>query len=227
MKSVDLTAANASQAPARPAFPHVEYTRGALTRQELSDNPIEQFARWFADASGAGVLQPEAMSLSTVSPEGQPSLRTVLMKAFDERGFVFFTNLQSRKARELRQNPRVALMFPWLALERQVIVTGTTQRVSMTEAMKYFLSRSRGSRLSAWVSPQSRVIESRKALEMEWERMSHKFARGEVPLPSFWGGYRVTPVQIEFWQGRANRLHDRFLYTRTDDGRWTIEQLAP
>jgi pyridoxamine 5'-phosphate oxidase len=178
------------------------------------------------------------MSLATVSSDGQPSQRTVLLKRFDEHGFVFFTNLESRKARDIAGNPRVALMFAWLPLERQVIVEGSATRVSTAESLKYFLTRPRGSQIAAWISAQSNAISSRKVLEMEWERMSRKFANGDIPLPSFWGGYRVTPARVEFWQGCPNRLHDRFRYSRRreDEGKsggrnaaagWDIERLAP
>jgi pyridoxamine 5'-phosphate oxidase len=205
-----------------------DYGRADLARdQELSSDPIEQFRRWFQQACDARIVEPNAMSLSTISCDGQPSLRTVLLKSFDSRGFVFFTNLGSRKAREIGENPRVALLFAWLALERQVIVTGTAERISTAETLKYFLTRPRGSQIGAWVSNQSSVISSRRMLEMEWERMKEKFEHGEVPLPSFWGGYRVRPRQIEFWQGRTNRLHDRFLYSRCDEGPWKVERLAP
>ena len=205
----------------------VEYLQGELRREDLASDAIEQFAKWFGQATDAQVIQPNAMSLATVSAAGQPSLRTVLLKSYDAGGFVFFTNLESRKAREIAENPRVALLFAWLSPERQVIVTGTAQRVSTAEAMKYFLTRPRGSQIASWISRQSEAVSSRAVLEMEWDKMSRKFARGEVPLPSFWGGYRVTPQQIEFWQGRVNRLHDRFLYTRRADGSWTIGRLAP
>jgi pyridoxamine 5'-phosphate oxidase len=167
------------------------------------------------------------MSLATVGADGQPSLRTVLLKSYDPDGFVFFTNFHSRKAREIQQNARVSLLFPWLALERQVIVIGAAERISTAQSLRYFLTRPRGSQLAAWVSRQSNVITSRKLIEMEWERMKEKFAGGQVPLPDFWGGYRVRPREIEFWQGRENRLHDRYLYKRDDNGGWIIEQLAP
>jgi pyridoxamine 5'-phosphate oxidase len=204
-----------------------DYARGELRAEDLKSDPIEQFGLWFKQACDAGLLEPNAMSLSTVSGDGQPSLRTVLLKSFDARGFVFFTNLGSRKAREIAGNSRIALLFAWLPLERQVAVTGTAERISTAETLKYFLTRPRGSQIGAWVSNQSSVIASRKLLEMEWERMKEKFAHGDVPRPSFWGGYRVRPRQIEFWQGRRNRLHDRFVYTRQSDGSWTIERLAP
>jgi pyridoxamine 5'-phosphate oxidase len=227
---VNTTAGNSGSTPRAEidvAAMRADYARGELRAAELKSDPIEQFGMWFKQACDAELLEPNAMSLSTVSVDGQPSLRTVLLKSFDARGFVFFTNLESRKAREIAGNPRVALMFAWLGLERQVIVTGTAERISSGEALKYFLSRPRGSQIAAWVSNQSSVISSRKLLEMEWERMKEKFAHGHVPLPSFWGGYRVRPHKVEFWQGRANRLHDRLLYTRTGDNTWSIERLAP
>jgi pyridoxamine 5'-phosphate oxidase len=152
--------------------------------------------------------------------------RTVLLKQFDERGFVFFTNLESRKARHLAENPHAALLFPWVALERQILITGRVERVSVAEAAAYFVTRPVGSQLAAWASPQSTVLSSRGVLEAKWEEMKRKFADGKIPLPSFWGGYRVLPDLFEFWQGRASRMHDRFQYTRTDSA-WVIERLAP
>jgi pyridoxamine 5'-phosphate oxidase len=204
-----------------------EYKRGALDRDDLKPDPIEQFALWFEQARKAAVVEANAMSLATTSAEGQPSIRTVLLKNYDARGFVFYTNLESRKAREIAANPRVALLFPWIPLERQVIVTGVAERVSVVETLKYFLTRPRGSQISAWISNQSHVISSRQVLETEWEQMKRKFADGEVPLPSFWGGFRVKPQTIEFWQGRESRLHDRFFYTRQSDDTWSVERLAP
>ena len=223
-----MQAADANdQAALNLAKMRAEYTGGELRREDLRADPIDQFGAWFQQACDAGILEPNAMSLATASAEAQPSLRTVLLKGCDARGFVFFTNFESRKARELAANPRVALLFPWLAMQRQVIVAGSAERISTAETLKYFLTRPRDSQISAWISKQSSVIISRKLLEMEWEHMKQKFADGEVPLPSFWGGYRVQPQQIEFWQGRANRLHDRFLYVRQANDSWTLEQLAP
>jgi pyridoxamine 5'-phosphate oxidase len=204
-----------------------EYHRAELRREELKADPFEQFARWLEEATQAGVIEPNAMSLATAWADGRPSVRTVLLKAFDSRGFVFFTNLESKKARQLAENAAVCLLFPWLALERQVIIHGAVEKVPTAETLKYFLLRPRETQLAAWASRQSSVISSRKVLEMEWARMKAKFAAGQVPLPSFWGGFRVKPRDIEFWQGRVNRLHDRFLYTRQEDGAWTIERLAP
>jgi pyridoxamine 5'-phosphate oxidase len=203
-----------------------DYGRGRLDIQDLLPDPIAQFKRWFDDAVGAAIIDPNAMSLATASAAGQTTLRTVLLKGYGDDGFLFFTNLESTKARQIAENPRVSLLFPWLALERQVIVNGTAARISMVEAARYFMSRPRESQIAAWVSPQSHVIRARQLLEAKFEEMLRKFGQGEVPLPSFWGGYRVTPVTIEFWQGGRNRLHDRFLYSRREAD-WTIERLAP
>lgn len=203
-----------------------EYDRGALRREDLADDPIEQFRVWFEQAQSAGLPEPNAMSLATSGADGQPSARTVLMKYFDVHGFVFFTNLESTKARQLAENARAALLFYWQPLERQIIVRGDVETVSRSDSLAYFIKRPRGNQLGAWVSDQSRVISSRKILEMKLQEMKRKFAEGKVPLPTFWGGYRVRPREMEFWQGRPSRLHDRFLYGRSD-GDWTIERLAP
>jgi len=204
-----------------------EYTRDVLNRENLKENPFDQFAIWFEHACKAGVQEPNAMSLATASAEAKPSVRTVLLKHFDERGFVFFTNMESKKARQIAENENVALLFPWLALERQVIISGVAEKISATETLKYFLKRPLESQLSAWASPQSRVIESRKFLEIQIEKMKRKFADGKIPLPSFWGGFRVVPSELEFWQGGANRVHDRFLYSLQPNQIWNIERLAP
>ena len=204
-----------------------DYGSVEAEESELKQDAIDQFHDWFEEAAGKSVLDPNAMSLATVSPDGQPSLRTVLLKQYDERGFIFFTNLESRKAQEIAANPKVSLLFPWVAIDRQVIIYGVAERISVVETMKYFMTRPRGSQIAAWASVQSRRIPTRKFLEMEWERMKAKFERGEVPLPSFWGGFRVVPRQIEFWQGRPNRMHDRHLYAKQSDGSWSIERLAP
>jgi pyridoxamine 5'-phosphate oxidase len=204
-----------------------DYRRSELHRENLKADPFDQFALWFEEACRAQLAEPNAMSLATVSADGHPSLRTVLVKQYDARGFVFFTNLESRKSREIAANSNVALLFPWLALERQVTICGTAERISTAETLGYFIKRPIDSQLAAWASHQSSVITSRKILEMKWEEMKRKFSDGRVPLPSFWGGYRVSPHTFEFWQGRSNRLHDRFLYTRHPNDSWTIERLAP
>lgn len=203
------------------------YTRGTLHRADLNPDPIRQFEKWFGEAMAAGIPEPNAMSLATATATGAPSLRTVLLKSYDEHGFVFYTNYESRKAREIAENPRAALMFPWVALERQVTITGTATKVSAAESLKYFLSRPRGNQLGAWVSHQSHAVSSRQLLLAKLDEMKRKFASGEIPLPPSWGGYRVAPDTIEFWQGGEDRLHDRFLYTRQPDGSWAIDRLAP
>ena len=211
----------------RLAAMRAEYSRDRLRREHLRDEPIAQFEAWLADAIKAQLLEPNAMSLATVGADGRPLVRTVLLKALDARGFVFFTNLESRKARQIDENANVSLLFPWLALERQVIVTGVAAKMPVADSLRYFLTRPRESQLAAWASRQSRVISSRKVLEMEWEHLKAKFGAGEVPLPTFWGGFRVKPATIEFWQGGPNRLHDRFQYARQGDDSWLIERLAP
>jgi len=201
------------------------YTRDGLSRADLDQDPVAQFRRWFTQAVEAQIVEPNAMVLGTTDGK-RPSARSVLLKAYDERGFVFFTNYESRKAREIVSNDRVSLLFPWYPLERQVSILGRAERISTAESLAYFVSRPHGSRLGAWVSQQSSVINSRQLLEMKLEEMKSKFADGEVPLPSFWGGFRVVPSEIEFWQGRENRLHDRFRYTLAGAD-WTIERLSP
>jgi pyridoxamine 5'-phosphate oxidase len=204
-----------------------EYTAGGLRRKDLKTIPFDQFTVWFEQAAKCGEREPNAMTLATVSPEGRPFQRTVLLKQFDERGFVFFTNFESRKAQHIEANSNVSLLFPWLLLERQVIINGQAERISTAEAMKYFIKRPLESQIGAWASPQSRVIESRKFLELKIAELKRKFVDGKVPLPSFWGGFRVVPEQVEFWQGGAGRVHDRFVYARATDGSWTINRLAP
>lgn len=204
-----------------------EYLHAGLSRRDLDSDPIAQLDNWLQTAIDAGLRDATAMSLATVDANGQPSLRTVLLKFFDASGFVFYTNQESRKAREIAQNPQVALLFYWREFDRQVIITGTAHKVSIAESVRYFATRPRESRLGAWVSAQSSVISSRALLEQKFEEMKRKFADGEIPLPSFWGGYRVEPSSIEFWQGRINRLHDRFMYRLQPDGSWLIERLAP
>ena len=203
-----------------------EYTRDGLRRSQLPNNPLSLFEQWFLQAQQAKLLEPNAMSLSTVAVCGQPSSRTVLLKYFDDNGFVFFTNYHSRKAQQIADNNQVALLFPWVALERQVSVQGYAEKISNAESLKYFLSRPKGSQLGAWVSQQSTVIDSRQVLEIKMAEVKRKFKNGVIPLPDFWGGYRVVPTCIEFWQGRSNRLHDRFCYYQ-QNGQWQIDRLSP
>ena len=203
-----------------------DYTLAGLRRAELDTDPIRQFQKWFQQALDAGLLEPTAMSLATADKQGRPSARIVLLKGVDERGFMFFTNYESRKGRELAANPHSALVFHWGELERQVRVRGTVGRISREESEKYFMGRPQGNKLGAWVSTQSEVISNRTVLEKRLEDFEQKYPDA-VPLPPFWGGYVLLPVDIEFWQGRLNRLHDRFCYTRQADGAWLIERLAP
>lgn len=204
-----------------------EYTKGGLEREDLHENPIEQFRRWMQQTIDANLPDPNAMTIATVDASGQPSQRIVLLKKLDEKGFVFYTNLGSRKAQDLKQNPKVSLHFPWYFLERQVKVCGTVEQLSHTEVLKYFITRPRDSQLGAWASQQSRPISSRALLMQQFESMKNKFAQGAIPLPDFWGGFRVKPHQIEFWQGGEARLHDRFEYNLQADSAWTIQRLEP
>ena len=203
-----------------------EYDYGKLSRESLLDNPFEQFKLWMAQAIEADIQDPTAMSVATVNAEGKPWQRMVLLKDFDERGFVFYTNLGSRKAAEIKGNAQVSLHFPWLQLDRQVIVGGCAERLSTVDVIKYFLSRPKASQLAAWASKQSSRVNSRQALETQFERVKEKFSKGEIPLPDFWGGYLVVPQEIEFWQGGENRLHDRFCFKREND-QWDIARLSP
>lgn len=204
-----------------------DYLRGGLQREDLADEPFSQFETWLKQAIDCEIKDPTAMCVATVDETGQPSQRIVLLKDFDKDGFVFYTNLGSRKAQELEQNNKISLHFPWHPIERQVIVYGTTERLSNTQVMKYFLSRPKESQLAAWASAQSRPVSSRKVLMQKFAEMKHKFTQGDVTLPSFWGGFRVKPHQIEFWQGGEYRLHDRFMYKLDADSQWSIERLAP
>jgi pyridoxamine 5'-phosphate oxidase len=204
-----------------------EYCLAGLRRRDLEVEPIAQFKKWFEQALKAELLEPNAMSLATVDASGQPSARTVLLKEVDARGFVFFTNYESRKGRELAANPKAALNIFWGGLERQVCVRGACAKVSREESEAYFAVRPAGSQLGAWVSKQSSVVENREFLEKRLEEVIAEFARQKVPTPPYWGGYALAPSEVEFWQGRPNRLHDRFLYRKNALGDWVIERLSP
>ncbi len=204
-----------------------EYLAGGLTRDMLQPDPITQFEHWLEQAVKAGLEDPTAMVLATVDEQGRPWQRIVLMKGLSRGGFVFYTNYGSAKARQIAAEPRVSLLFPWNDLERQVIIGGTVEKMSFTESARYFVTRPRESQIAAWASRQSRPISARALLEKEVQVLRDKFGKGEIPVPDFWGGYRVVPDRIEFWQGGANRLHDRFMYTLQGPGEWAIEQLQP
>jgi pyridoxamine 5'-phosphate oxidase len=203
------------------------YSKDGLSKEDLNKDPFKQFELWFNQAIKMEINEPNAMSLATTSKNLDVTIRTVLLKMFDNRGFVFFTNYESVKSKQIEENPKVAAVFPWLALERQVVITGKAEKVSSTESLKYFSTRPRGSQMGAWISQQSSVITSRKLLEIKFEEIKRKFLDKEVPLPGFWGGYRIVIETIEFWQGRPNRLHDRFKYTLQSDNSWKVERLAP
>ncbi len=204
-----------------------EYTRAGLDETSLRPDPLAQFRGWFEDALAAGLHEPNAMTLATATPDGRPSARVVLLKGFDERGFVFYTNYEGRKGEELGRNPRAALVFYWGELERQVRIEGRASRVPERESDAYYASRPRGSRLGAWASEQSRPVEGREVLESRLRALEREYEGREVPRPPFWGGYRVEPEAVEFWQGRQNRLHDRIVYRRRGAGGWEIERLQP
>jgi len=212
--------------PISPAELRKEYMRRGLSASELDPDPIRQFQRWFDDASGAGLIEPNAMTLATATRDGRPSARMVLLKGFDARGFVFYTNYESRKGGDLEQNPQAALVFFWVELERQVRVEGRVERATVEESDAYFASRPLGSQIGAWASAQSRVIADREPLERRAAEREAEYAGREVPRPPHWGGYRVVPDVIEFWQGRPSRLHDRLRY-RWTDGSWIVERLSP
>lgn len=207
-----------------------EYLKDGLRRVDLPDDPFELFTKWMMQVKDAELIDPTAMSVATVDENGQPWQRLVLLKRFDHSGFVFFTNLESRKSAQIKQNSQVSLLFPWHILERQVAITGQAEPLSHAQVLKYFVTRPKGSQIAAWVSKQSSRLSTRQALETKFAEMKAKFAKGEIPLPKFWGGYRVSPSTIEFWQGGANRLHDRFLYEKSnaaDNSKWQINRLAP
>lgn len=204
-----------------------EYTQGGLRRADLPINPMDLFEKWLSQAKEANLTDPTAMCIATVDENGQPFQRIVLLKKFDDNGFIFFTNLASRKAAQLSTNNKISLLFPWHPLERQVAVIGQAEPLSMVEVAKYFMSRPKDSQIAAWVSKQSSKISARQVLEGKFMEMKAKFAQGEVPLPKFWGGYLVRPQSIEFWQGGEHRLHDRFIYSQLPELTWQIDRLAP
>jgi len=213
--------------PRDPAASRYEHIGKGLRRSDLDPNPIKQFANWFTTAIETGIRDVNAMSLATAGQDAKPSVRIVLLKSFDEDGFVFFTNYESEKGKQLEANPYAALGFYWIELDRQIRISGKVDKTSRKESQTYFHSRPVGSQLSAWASRQSAVLDGRRVLDARMEEMNERFADKRVPLPPHWGGYRLKPDNMEFWQGRSNRLHDRFRYTRQSDGSWLIERLAP
>ena len=204
-----------------------EYSLGGLDRNDLAETPFIQFERWMQQAIASGIADPNAMTVATVDSDGQPSQRIVLLKHADDRGFVFYTNLGSKKAQDLQSNNKISLHFPWHMLERQVKIQGYVEPLSAKDVLSYFITRPRDSQLGAWASHQSQKISSRQLLMQQFESMKRKFAQGDIPVPDFWGGYRVIPQKIEFWQGGEFRLHDRFVYARQSDGSWVIDRLEP
>lgn len=204
-----------------------EYHKEGLPLDQLEEDPFRQFEIWMQDAIGFGLSDPTAMTLATVDSNGQPTQRIVLLKLFNEDGFIFFTNYGSRKAADIENNARVSLHFPWHEMDRQVHLKGVASRIPKSQSLKYFASRPFESQLSAWASRQSERINSRQLLLMQYDAMKNKFARGEVPLPDFWGGIRVIPEQFEFWQGSVSRLHDRFEYQLNAESKWDIARLSP
>ncbi|UTF61464.1 pyridoxamine 5'-phosphate oxidase [Gilvimarinus sp. DA14] len=203
-----------------------EYTQGGLRRADLAESPYTQFERWFEQAEAGGVSDPTAMVLATASPGGQPSQRIVLLKQLDERGFVFFTNYNSRKGRDLAGNPKASVLFPWHMFDRQVKVCGLVEKLERTVSEAYFSSRPRTSQLAAWASPQSDVIASREQLETNFRELDKRYADADIPTPAHWGGYRLVPTEVEFWQGGAHRLHDCFRY-RYENNQWLIDRVGP
>ncbi len=206
---------------------HRDYTTGSLSKSDLKNDPLEQFEVWFNQALKSDIVDPNAMCLATATKDAKPTLRTVLLKGFDNRGFIFFTNFESQKAEQIKDNPQVSILFQWLKLERQIIIHGTVSIISNAESIEYFTKRPVESQLSAWASKQSHVISSRDELEKKYENAKIKFKDNDVPLPPNWGGYIICPLTYEFWQGRKSRLHDRFRYTPQNENSWKIERLAP
>jgi pyridoxamine 5'-phosphate oxidase len=204
-----------------------DYSLAGLAEKDLARDPFRQFDKWFQEVEAAKIPEPNAMVLATSGREGRPSSRVVLLKGVDGRGFVFYSNYESRKGRELELNPHAALLFPWVQLERQVNIEGPLVRTSREESESYFHSRPRLSQLAAWASQQSAVISGRAVLENAMKALEQKYAGQEIPIPTNWGGYRVNPETVEFWQGRRSRLHDRLRYRRGKDGDWTVERLSP
>ena len=204
-----------------------DYSLAGLLEADLNADPIEQFRVWFVAVKEAKGIEPNAMTLATADKDGNPSARTVLLKGLDAQGFVFYTNYESDKGRQLSDNPRAELLFYWAELERQVRVHGVVSRLDSASSERYFRSRPMGNQLGAVVSPQSQVIVSRDALDLEYEQLRETYGAGEVPMPDYWGGYRVVPESLEFWQGRTSRLHDRLRYRKGAGGHWIIERLAP
>ncbi|HWB58728.1 MAG TPA: pyridoxamine 5'-phosphate oxidase [Chthoniobacteraceae bacterium] len=218
-----------SSAPTPPTDLHAlrhEYITAGLSKSDLAPDPFAQFSKWMEQAITAQIPDPNAMTLATIAPDGGPAQRVVLLKTFDPKGFVFFTNYDSAKAKQIAANPRVSAHFFWEPLARQVAIRGAVEKVSTAESLAYFIRRPRGSQLGAWISPQSQVISSRKILETKLAEAIEKFKGGEIPLPSFWGGYRIAAESFEFWQGGKDRLHDRFFYS-LKNGMWEISRLAP
>lgn len=203
-----------------------EYVSKGLDLENLNISPFKQFEKWFNQALEAKLIEPNAFTLSTVGLDLKPSQRTVLLKMYDEKGFVFFSNYGSKKSIQIDENPNISAHFAWLGLERQVRIEGKIEKISKAASMKYFLSRPKGSQLGAWVSHQSKIVNSRTVLETKFDEMRKKFAKGEIPFPSFWGGYIIIPDYFEFWQGGLNRLHDRFIYQLKDNS-WKIDRLEP